>query len=102
MVVWKVVFENVVSGAGRNSAEAKGGFDRGRVGEPLVVQTGEVGELFPGDHEGRQVGRVDGQKDEGKGGPNVGHEPRRVAARTIDVDCRLKEDRPNQPQGPQK
>jgi len=27
----------------------------------------------PSDHESREIGRVDGQEDEGKRGPDVGH-----------------------------
>ncbi len=44
---------------------------------------------WPGDHERGQIGSVDGEKDEGKGCPDVGHETRCRTARAIDVDCSL-------------
>ena len=31
--------------------------------------------LFPGDHEGRQVGGVDGEEHHSEHGPDVRHEP---------------------------
>ena len=43
----------------------------------------------PGDHEGSQVGRVDGQEDEGEGGPDVSHEPGRGAPGAVHIDRSL-------------
>ena len=39
----------------------------------------EVEELLPGDHEGGEVGGVDGEEDQGEQRPHIGHQPRRVA-----------------------
>lgn len=41
---------------------------------PLVLDAWEIVEFLAGDHEGREVGSVDGQKDESKHGPHVAHE----------------------------
>ena len=38
----------------------------------------EVEELLPGDHEGGEVGGVDGEEDQGEQRPHIGHQPRRV------------------------
>lgn len=73
--VREVVLHDVVGGAVGDGAESERGLDRLRVGQPLVLHPGEVGELLPGDHEGRQVGRVDGQEDQGEGSPDVRDEP---------------------------
>ena len=43
----------------------------------------------PGDHEGSQVGRVDGQEDEGEGGPDVSHEPGRRTPWAVHIDRSL-------------
>lgn len=97
----KIVLQHVVRGPVGDGAEPEGGLDRGGVLQPAVVQAAEVGELLPGDHESREVGSVDGQEDQGKGRPHVGHEPGGVASRAVDVDGRLEQNRPDQPQGPQ-
>ncbi len=44
---------------------------------------------WPGDHECRQIGSVDGEKDEGKRCPDVGHETGGRTPRAIHVDCSL-------------
>ena len=96
----EIVLDDVVGGSHRDGAKPEGGLERGRVGQRLVVQPGQVGELLAGDHERGQVGSVDGQEDEGEGGPDVGHESGRITARAVHVDGSLKEDRPHQPQCP--
>ena len=42
---------------------------------PGIVDTGEVVEFLPGDHEGREVGCVDGQEHHREHRPHVRHEP---------------------------
>lgn len=42
---------------------------------PLVFNSAQIVEFLPRDHESRQVGRVDGQEDDGERGPNVGYKP---------------------------
>ena len=59
----------------------------GGVHEQLVLEAGEVGELLPRDHEGRQVGRVDRQEDQGEHGPDVGHEPAKKKPKFIKSIC---------------
>ena len=41
---------------------------------PLVVDAVQLVVLLSGDHERRQVGRVDGQENQSKQGPDVRHE----------------------------
>ena len=45
-----------------------------------------------------QVGGVDGEEDEGERRPDVSHEPGGVTSWAIDINRRLKEDSPDQPQ----
>ena len=43
----------------------------------------EVEELLPGDHEGGEVGGVDGEEDQGEQRPHVSHQPRRVTLEKV-------------------
>ena len=43
----------------------------------------EVEELLPGDHEGGEVGGVDGEEDQGEQRPHIGHQPRRVTLEKV-------------------
>lgn len=45
---------------------------------PGIVNATEFMELLPGDHDGCQVGGVDGEEHDGEHGPHVGHEPANV------------------------
>lgn len=65
----------------------------------MVIEAGEFVELFASDHEGRQVGSVDGEEDDGEHGPNIGHEAGGEAARRVNVYRRLEEHGPYQPVG---
>ena len=40
-----------------------------------IIQPGELVPLLPGDHEGGQVGGVDGEEHHGEQRPHWGHEP---------------------------
>lgn len=91
----EVVLHHVVGGAVGNGAEAKRRFVRQRVTQTTVFEAGQIGELLPGDHEGGQVGRIDGQEYESEERPNVGHEAGRVTAREVHVDRGLEEHGPN-------
>ena len=42
-----------------------------------IIQSGELIPLLPGDHEGGQVGGVDGEEHHGEQRPDRRHEPRR-------------------------
>ena len=42
---------------------------------PGVINPSELVPLLPGDHEGRQVGGVDGEEHHGEQRPDGGHEP---------------------------
>ena len=57
-----------------------------RVADLGVVQPGEVVVLLPGDHEGGQVGGVDGEEDHGEESPDAGHEPGCEAPGTVHLD----------------
>ena len=67
----------------------------------MVVQPGVGVPLLPGDHEGGQRGRVDGQEDHGEQGPNGGHEAGRERPRAVHADRGLEEQGPDQPVGPE-
>jgi len=47
-------------------AEFEHGFMRKGLSEPVIVHTGELMKLFPRDHEGSQIGSVNGEEDHGK------------------------------------
>ena len=55
--------------------------------------------LLPGDHEGGQVGGVDGEKDHREEGPDAGHEPGGEAPGAVHLDGSLEEDGPDKPVG---
>lgn len=65
-----------------------------------IVNPCEVVELFSCDHEGCQVGRVDGEEDESEHGPNIGHTSCGIPSRTVHIYSCLEKDRPYQPQRP--
>ena len=48
-----------------------------------VVDTRELCPLLPGDHEGGEVGGVDGEEDQGEQRPHVSHQPRRVTLEKV-------------------
>jgi len=73
MHVRKVVLHDVIRGAVGYGSEAKWRLGLQRVGQTRVFQAGQVRKLLSGDHERGQVGRVDGQEDQGEGGPSIGH-----------------------------
>ena len=64
-----------------------------------VLQSGEVMVLLPRDHEGCQVGGVDGEEDHREESPDTGHEPGSEAPGTVHLDGGLEEDSPDQPVG---
>ena len=64
-----------------------------------VLQSGEVMVLLPRDHEGCQVGRVDGEEDHREESPDTGHEPGSETPGTVHLDGGLEEDSPDQPVG---
>lgn len=51
-----------------------------------------------GDHERCQVGRVAGGEDDGEQRPDASQKPRRDSSRTVNVDCRSEQHRPDQPE----
>ena len=72
-----------------------------RVADLGVLQPGQVVVLLPGDHEGGQVGGVDGEEDHREEGPDAGHKPGGEAPGTVHLDGGLEEDCPDQPVGPE-
>ena len=67
-----------------------------------IIQPRELVPLLPGDHEGRQVGGVDGEEDESKESPDICHQPGRVTLRAVNIDCSFEEDHPDQPESSDK
>lgn len=90
MHVGEVVLHDVVRSAVGDGSEPKGRLLREWVSQSPVLHAAEVGEFLPGDHEGGQVGRVDGQKDQGEHGPDVSHASGSVATGAVHVHSSLK------------
>ena len=78
-------------------SKAEVGFRGLRHAQARVVDAREVEILLPGYHEGGQVGRVDGEEDQGEESPDVGHEAGGDALRAVHVDGGLEEHHPDQP-----
>ena len=98
----EVLFHDKISGTVGDCSKSEGRFRGERVGESGVLHSGEVEELLPGDHEGGEVGSVDGEEDEGEESPDVGHQSGGVTLGTVHIDCSFEEDNPDQPQSPDK
>lgn len=75
MHLLEVLRERAVRVAPRYRAEFEHRFVRPRLRQSMIVYPGELVELFPRDHEGGQVGSVDGEEHHGKQRPHVRHEP---------------------------
>ena len=59
----------------RDGGELEGRLLAIRVADLGVLQPGQVVVLLPRDHEGGQVGSVDGEEDHREEGPDTRHEP---------------------------
>ena len=100
--VRKVLQHDKVCRAVGDCSESKQRLGGHGIGQPGVLDPGEVEVFLPGDHEGGQVGGVDGEEDEGEQGPDIGHEPGGVALGTVNIHRGLEQDHPDQPQRPHK
>ena len=98
----EVLFHDKISGTVGDCSKSEGRFRGERVGESGVLNSREIKELLPGDHEGGQVGRVDGEEDESKESPDICHQPGRVTLGTVNIDCSFEEDHPDQPESSDK
>ena len=68
---------------------------------PRILDARKLVELLLGDHEGGQVGGVDGEEDHREESPDAGHEPGGESPGTVHLDGGLEEDCPDQPVGPE-
>ena len=95
----KVLFHDKISGTVGDCSKSEGRFRGERVRESGVLNSREIKELLSGDHEGCQVGRVDGEEDDREESPDTRHEPGREAPGTVHLHRGLEEDSPDQPVG---
>ena len=95
--LWEVFLQNEVGCPVGCRSKSEVGFRRLRHAQARVVDAREVEILLPGYHEGGQVGRVDGEEDQGEESPDVGHEAGGDALGAVHVDGGLEEHHPDQP-----
>lgn len=63
----------------------------------FVAQSGDGVDVLLLDHEGRQVGRVGGEEDDGEEGPDQHHDLAGGALRVLDGHRVVEDDAPQQP-----
>lgn len=65
----------------------------------MILDSRKIVIIFSGDHESCQISRVDGEEDDGERSPNIGHESRSVASRTVDGNSCTEQNGPDKPVG---
>lgn len=66
MHLFKIFCQCAVRVTPRYGAEFKHGLVRKWLSEPVIVHAGKFMEFFPRNHEGSQIGSVNGEKDHGE------------------------------------
>ena len=64
---------------------------------PLVIESRVLIPVLPGDHEGGERGRVDGEEDDGEQRPDGRHEAGGEGARAVHVHGCLEQEGPHHP-----